>query len=102
MIDNKISIIINDNKINNQTKEYFIINLLLNEESIIKIFGDDFIKNNLEYIKEALKNILNEKNIYQELKTNIFCSFLDDEFNFDRKNLFSKDFNWTNMEEHLN
>ena len=39
---------------------YLIINLLLNEESIIKIFGDDSIKNNLEYIKEALKNIYNK------------------------------------------
>lgn len=102
MIDKKISVIINDKTLNNSNKESLIINLLLNDENIIKYFGEDFIKDNLEYIKEGLKNIINEKNIFTELKTNIFCSFLDDEFNFDEKNLFSKDFYWTNIEEHLN
>lgn len=102
MIDIKIGLIINDKSLDNLIKESLIIQLLLNNEEIIKRVGGDTINDNLEYIKEALKNILNEKNVYQEFKTNIFCSFLDDEFDFYHKKLFSNNFSWTNIEEHLN
>lgn len=99
MIDIKINEIIVNKNISNEEKCSLIVQLIKNDDLLDGYYEN--INENISYYRDFCLNLLNEKNILNEYKTNIFCSFLYDELDFEENIVFSNKYKWTNIEEHL-
>lgn len=100
MLDEKINTIIINKNLKNEDKCSLILQLIKNNNELtedeITIFENDLI-----FYKDFFINLIKDEKILNEYKTNILCSFLADELNLNEKNVFSKEYYWTNIEEHI-